>query len=534
MNKYLLYLKLFNADTIFLMIDKRWFLILLLAFSLMASAQIDEVKLDKLVQETLTTFDVPGISVGILKDDKIVYSRGHGVRSLTTNKPMDADTKVGVASNSKGFTCFALAMMVDAGKLNWNDKVRKHIPEFQLAEPWVSENFTVRDLVTHRSGMSLGAGDLMFFPEGSDFTTADVIDNVKYLEPESSFRSTFRYNNNMYIIAGEVLKRVSGMSWEVFIETKIMKPVGMINSKASYNRVTDKSNIIDAHTLADGEVVQIPHDWSPLANPAGGIVSNVGDMLTWAHFLMSDAVTKDGTRLLSEEQFHELWQLQTPLRVRANDAYESNFRGYGLGWFLTDVKGGYKQVYHTGGLLGTVTQFTMIPDLDLAIVVLTNQMVGSAFNTITNTIKDIYLGYEDRDWISRYGKKRKDYLKQIKKEKIEIFKQVEAAKKDNSLPKPGQIVGTYNDAWFGNIIISYNGKAYTIKSERSSQLVGELLPYDQTTYIAKWNNRSFDADVFVNFVFDETGKTIGATMKYITSITDFSFDFGDLELKRID
>lgn len=257
MNKYLLYLKLFNADTIFLMIDKRWFLILLLAFSLMASAQIDEVKLDKLVQETLTTFDVPGISVGILKDDKIVYSRGHGVRSLTTNKPMDADTKVGVASNSKGFTCFALAMMVDAGKLNWNDKVRKHIPEFQLAEPWVSENFTVRDLVTHRSGMSLGAGDLMFFPEGSDFTTADVIDNVKYLEPESSFRSTFRYNNNMYIIAGEVLKRVSGMSWEVFIETKIMKPVGMINSKASYNRVTDKSNIIDAHTLADGEVVQI-------------------------------------------------------------------------------------------------------------------------------------------------------------------------------------------------------------------------------------------------------------------------------------
>ena len=208
-------------------------------------------------------------------------------------------------------------------------------------------------------------------------------------------------------------------------------------------------NIIDAHTLADGEVVQIPHDWSPLANPAGGIVSNVGDMLTWAHFLMSDAVTKDGTRLLSEEQFHELWQLQTPLRVRANDAYESNFRGYGLGWFLTDVKGGHKQVYHTGGLLGTVTQFTMIPDLDLAIVVLTNQMVGSAFNTITNTIKDIYLGYEDRDWISRYGKKRKDYLKQIKKEKIEIFKQVEAAKKDNSLPKPGQIVGTYNDAWFG-------------------------------------------------------------------------------------
>lgn len=513
---------------------KRYFPLLIFLFSISISAQIDEAKLDRLIKETLTTFDVPGISVGILKDNQIIYSRGHGVRSLTTNKAMNAETKVGVASNSKGFTCFALAMMVDAGKLNWDDKVRQHIPEFQLAEPWVTENFTVRDLVTHRSGMALGAGDLMFFPEGSDFTTADVINNVKHLEPESSFRSTFRYNNNMYIIAGEVLKRVSGMSWEEFIETKIMKPVGMVNSKASYNRVTDRSNIIDAHTLADGKVVQIPHDWSPLANPAGGIVSNVRDMLTWAQFLMNDAVTVDGTRLLSKKQFHELWQLQTPLRVRANDTYDSNFRGYGLGWFLTDVKGGHKQVYHTGGLLGTVTQFTMIPDLDLAIVVLTNQMVGSAFNTITNTIKDSYLGYEDRDWISRYGKNRKDYLAQIESEKIEIFKQVEAAKKDKSLPKPNQIVGTYNDAWFGNFIISYDGNTYTIKSERSSQLVGELLPYDQTTYLAKWNNRSFDADVFVNFTFDETGKTTGATMKYITSITDFSFDFGDLEFKRID
>ena len=514
------------------MILKRLFTLVCFISVLSLSAQIEEAELDQLIQKTLTTFDVPGISVGILKDGKVVYAKGHGERSLTTKKKMNDNTLVGVASNSKGFTCFALAMMIDAGKLNWDDKVRQHIPEFQLHDAWVTENFTVRDLVTHRSGMGLGAGDLMFFPEGNDFDVNDVINNVKYLEPESSFRSQFAYNNNMFIIAGEVLKRVSGLSWEEFIETKIMKPVGMIKSKASYNRVTDKSNIIDAHTRAEGKVIQIPHDWSETANPAGGIVSNVNDMMTWAQFLMNDAVTKSGERLLSKREFHELWQLQTPLKVRANDSYDSNFKGYGLGWFLTDVKGGHKQVYHTGGLLGTVTQFTMIPDLDLAIVVLTNQMNGSAFNTITNTIKDSYLGYENRNWLENYGTRNSDYLKYNDSIKAGVYAKTSKIEYNAMLLKPNQIVGTYADDWFGDVIISHDGKTYSIKCKRSPAIFGELLPYNATTFVTKWNNRSFDADVFVQFTFNEKGEAVSATMKYIAPITDFSFDFHDLELKK--
>ena len=515
------------------MILKRLLVIFLLGVSYILSAQIETKTLDSLIKETLITFDVPGISVGIYKDGKVVYAKGHGVRSLTSKKAMNSETLVGVASNSKGFTCFALAMMVDAGKLNWDDPVRKHIPEFQLHDPWVTEHFTVRDLVTHRSGMGLGAGDLMFFPEGNDFTVQDVIHNVKHLEPETSFRSKFAYNNNMFIIAGEVLKRVSGLSWEEFIETKIMAPVGMKSSKASYNRITDKSNIIDAHTRAEGKVIQIPHDWSETANAAGGIVSNVHDMMTWAKFLMNDAVTESGERLLDSKLFHELWQLQTPLSVRKGDWYNSNFRGYGLGWFVTDVNGGYKQVYHTGGLIGTVTQFTMIPDLDLAIVVLTNQMNGSAFNTITNTIKDSYLGYEDRGWLKILGKRNADYLKYNDSLKAEVYAKVESMKGNVLLPKPEQINGTYTDNWFGDIVISHNGNSYKIECKRSPRLFGELLPYNATTFVAKWNDRSYDADVFVQFTFNEKGNAISATMKYIAPITDFSFDFHDLKLKKI-
>ncbi|MDB9755090.1 serine hydrolase [Winogradskyella sp.] len=511
---------------------KRLLIFLFTFGSIALNAQIEEKDLDKLIKETLTTFDVPGISVGIFKDGKVMYAKGHGVRSLTSKKEMNDNTLVGVASNSKGFTCFALAMMVEDGKLNWDDPVRKYIPEFQLQDPWVTEHFTVRDLVTHRSGMGLGAGDLMFFPEGNDFDVDAIINGVKYLEPESSFRSKFAYNNNMYIIAGEVLKRVSGLSWEDFIETKIMQPVGMKNSKASYNRVTDRSNIIDAHTRADGKVIQIPHDWSETANPAGGIVSNVHDMMTWAQFLMNDAVTASGERLLSKTEFHELWQLQTPLKVRANDSYDSNFKGYGLGWFLTDVKGGHKQVYHTGGLLGTVTQFTMIPDLDLAIVVLTNQMNGSAFNTITNTIKDSYLGYENRDWLENYGTRNTNYLKYNDSIKTAVYAKAEKAKSNTSLPQPEQIVGTYTDDWFGDIIISNAGKGYTIKCVRSPRLFGELVPYNATTFVTKWNDRSYDADVYMQFTFNEKGEAVSASMKYIAPITDFSFDFHDLELKK--
>ena len=515
------------------MFIKRLFTALFFVSAFILNAQIEEQQLDNLINETLTTFDVPGISVGIFKDGKVVYSKGHGVRSLTNKKVMTDETVVGVASNSKGFTCFALAMMVDAGKLNWDDKVRKHIPEFQLHDAWVTQEFTVRDLVTHRSGLGLGAGDLMFFPEGSDFDVNDVINNVKYLEPESSFRSEFKYNNNMFIIAGEVLKRVSGLSWEEFIETKIMKPVGMTSSKASYNRVTDKSNIIDAHTMAEGKVIQIPHDWSETANPAGGIVSNVTDMLTWAQFLMNDAVTENGERLLSAKQFYELWQLQTPLNVYPNDSYNSNFKGYGLGWFVADVKGGHKQVYHTGGLLGTVTQFTMIPDLDLGIVVLTNQMNGSAFNTITNTIKDAYLGYENRNWLEKYGQRNTDYIKYNDSIKAAVYNKIEKAKALKTLSKPEHIIGTYTDDWFGDVIISHDAKkGYTIKSKRSSRLYGELLPLNATTFVAKWNDRSYDADVYVQFTFNEKSEAVSATMKYIAPITDFSFDFHDLELKK--
>ena len=194
------------------------------------NAQVPDAKLDELVKNTLKTFDVPGMSVGVVKDGKLIYAKGFGIRSLNTKAAMDENTLVGIASNSKGFTATALAILADEGKLNWNDKVTKFIPEFRMYDPYVSQEVTIKDLITHRAGLGLGQGDLMFFPEGGNLTVNDIVHNVRYLKPANPFRTKLDYNNIMFIVAGEVIHRISGLSWVDFIEQRIMKPVGMSSS----------------------------------------------------------------------------------------------------------------------------------------------------------------------------------------------------------------------------------------------------------------------------------------------------------------
>ena len=513
---------------------KTKFSFLLILISFFAFSQVEEKKLDELIQNTLKTFDVPGISVGIVKDGKVIYSKGFGVRSLNTNQKMTDETLVGIASNSKGFTATALAILADEGKLNFDDKVSKYIPEFQMNDPYVSQNITIKDLITHRAGLGLGQGDLMFFPEGGNLTVNEIIHNVRYLKPENPFRTTLDYNNIMFIVAGEVIHRVSGLSWADFIEQKILKPVGMTSSFGSYNRAKAATvqNIIEAHAPVNGKAIAVPHDWNETANAAGGIISNIKDMTTWAEFLMNGFTTKDGKKLVSDKQIQQLWNLQISTPVALKNAYDTNFGGYGLGWFVTDVKG-HKQVYHTGGLIGTVTQFTLIPDMKLGIVVLTNQQSGAAFSTITNTIKDSYLGMPEKDWLKTYGDRMAKINADYEKGKKEVFAKSENFKKDkNCQIKNDQITGTYNDPWFGDVMITAEGKNLRLVSKNSPRLKGELLPYSPNVMIVKWDDRSYDADAFVNFALDENGKAIAIKLKPISDVTDFSFDFEDLDLQR--
>ena len=521
------------------------YIVAVLAIAVLQMASIESVnaqttpltsnQIDSLTQLVLKTFNVPGIAVGVVKDGKLIYAKGQGVANINTGKKVDENTLFGVASNSKAMTAAALGILVDEGKIKWDDKVTDYVPEFKMYDAYVTDAFTIRDLLTHRSGLGLGAGDLMMFPDGSDFTKKDIIHNLRYLKPVSAFRTKYDYDNNLYIVAGEVVSRASGKSWEDFVEQRIMRPLGMKATAASLYTLKDKTNSIRPHAPVDGKLQVLDIDWSESANAAGGIWSNITDWSKWVIAQMNHGKYGDSLqyKLFSDEVHEETWSAQTIINAKAVAPYNTHFAAYGLGWFLSDVKG-YKQVTHTGGLAGIVTQVVMFPELNLGILVFTNQQVGAAFNAISNTIKDSYLGISGFDWV----KIMHDRVAKGEAEAKQINEEVEKSIKTEQAKASGGFniapyLGTYKDTWFGEMTISNNnGKAW-LSSVRSPKLKGELFPYKGNTLIVRWTDRSMDADAFVMFTTDMDGKPSGMTMKAISPLTDFSFDFQDLDLKRI-
>jgi CubicO group peptidase (beta-lactamase class C family) len=489
---------------------------------------ISAKQIDSLTALVLKTFNVPGIAVGVVKNGKLIHSKGYGVSNLNTGKKVDENTLFGVASNSKAMTAAVLGQLVDEGKIKWDDRVTDYIPEFKMYDPYVTDAFTIRDLLTHRSGLGLGAGDLMMFPDGSNFTKKDIIHNIRYLKPVSAFRTK-------YIVAGEVAERVSGIKWEDLVEQKIMNPLGMQKSAASLYRLKDNSNAVRPHAPVNGKLQVLDIDWSESANAAGGIWSNVTDWSKWVIAQMNHGKYGAGldNKVFSSEVHEETWTPQTIIKTGTAAPYNTHFAAYGLGWFLSDVKG-YKQVTHTGGLAGMVTQVVMFPELQLGIIVFTNQQSGAAFNAISRTIQDSYLGVIGYDWV----KIMKDRVDKGEAEAKKIGEEVEKDMQAQLSKAGGQFnfqpyLGIYRDVWFGDIEISMkNGKAW-MDCKRSPKLSGEVLPYKGNSLIVRWTDRTLDADAYLMFTTDMDGKPSGLTMKAISPLTDFSFDFHDLDLKRV-
>lgn len=507
---------------------KQAFSLFLLVLTSGAFAQISEKQIDELVQKTLATFDVPGIAVAVVKDGKVVHSKGYGIRSVLTKEKVNENTLFGIASNSKAFTSAALGILVDEGKLNWDDKVVKFIPEFKMYNDYVTNEFTIRDLLTHRSGLGLGAGDLMIWPDENNFTTEDIIRNLQFLKPVSAFRTKYDYDNLLYIVAGEIVTRVSGKSWCDFIEMRILKPLEMNNTAAAFSRLKDTSNVIAPHVPTDGKLKAIKRYKGQVFDPAAGIYSSVNDLSKWVIMQLNDGKygSNNQNQLFSEAVHNEMWTAQTILPNRKATPYTSNFRNYGLGWQLTDING-HLQVSHTGGLDGIVTQVLMIPDLNLGIIVLTNQQSGAAFTAISNTIKDRYLKLPVFDHVANLSKDSHQKEDDADKITTEVWAQIVKNQKDKIKTDLKNYIGTFKDNWFGVIELTQkNGKFY-FQSERSKQLAGEIFFYKDQTFVVKWFNRSFLADAFLIFSDQHHIK-----MKAVSPLTDFSYDFQDLDFSR--
>lgn len=260
---------------------KQTLLLYIVLLSTNVFAQLSSKQIDSLVQNAMVKFNVAGVAVAIVKDGKVVHEKGYGVKSVTTKLPVDEHTNFQIASNSKAFTTAALSILIDEGKLNWKDKVRTYLPEFKMYNDYVTENFLIEDLLCHRSGLGLGAGDLMDFPDGTDFTIKDKLTIFQYFKPVSSFRTQFDYDNQLYVIAGELIARVSGMTWEKFIQSRILDPLQMTNSFSSQDAMKDKSNVATPHSTETGTIRTIGTFHDMINGAAGGIVSNVDDMCKW-------------------------------------------------------------------------------------------------------------------------------------------------------------------------------------------------------------------------------------------------------------
>lgn len=520
-------------------IPSHFFFAVLLLLSSVLSVQAQTItspEIDKLVERSMATFQVPGIAVAVVKDGKVVHMKGYGVNSLSTGEKTNEHTLFGVASNTKAFAAASLGLLVEEGKIKWDDKVVKYIPEFRLYNDYVTDEFTIRDLLTHRSGLGLGAGDLMIFPDGNDFTVDDLIRNMQYLKPVSAFRTKYDYDNLLYIIAGEVVARVTGNSWSDFTEKRILQPLGMTRSAASYDRLKDLRNTIDAHAVVEGKLKVIDRYNLPFGAAAGGMYTSVHDLSKWLLMLMNEGKYGEDLkqRLLTQQVIREQWTPQTIIPYNGSSPFNTHFRSYGLGWFLSDVKG-HKEVSHTGGLPGMVSQVTMLPELKLGIIVLTNQQNGQAFRSITNTIKQAYLGMEPNDWVAKLKQEEDEYIAEATAYTDNIWGDVnKVLKEKKSKVSFDNYVGTFEDKWFGRVEIYKQKNKLYFKSLRSPRLQGEMLYYKDNTFVVKWMDRSFEADAFVVFVPDRAGKLSGINMKAVSPLTDFSYDFHDLDFYRVE
>jgi CubicO group peptidase (beta-lactamase class C family) len=496
-----------------------------------ASAVSVPSDLDSYVATSMKTFDVPGLAVAIVKDGKIVLAKGYGVRKLDDPTPVDEFTMFGIGSNTKAFTTASLAGLIDAGKLAWDDPVYQRLPGFVMYDPYVSHEMTIRDLLTHRSGMGLGEGDLLFWPH-STYTRDEIIYKLRFMKPASSFRSHYAYDNLLYMTAGQIIPAVTGTSWDDYIRQHIFAPLGMNHSNVSNAEFQPGGNYAFPHSRVDGKLQVIHFEVLDNAGPAGSINSCAADMAKWVQLQLNRGKFVDrDRRLFSEERSKEMWSPQTILPI-GNYApplagLKPNFADYGLGWGLRDYHG-HKLVGHTGGVAGFVSRVMLVPDENLGVVVLTNAEEGGAFDSILYHVLDHYFGLPSTDWIAAF-KLVKDMGEKDAAEAMKKAESARAAGSKASLPLE-KYAGIYNDAWYGPITIRGENGGLVITFDHTPSMIGDLQHWQYDTFKAHWRDRTIE-DAFVTFSLKPDGNIESAKMAAVSPLADFSFDYQDLLLK---
>ena len=496
--------------------------------------------LDAIVESTRETFDVPGIAVAIVKDGEVVLQRGWGVRELGGDAPVTADTRFAIASLTKAFTSASLSILADEGKLSLDDRVIDHLPWFRMSDPVVTHEMRLRDLLTHRSGLALGAGDLLFWPATSHETTR-IVERLRHVPLATSFRSEYAYDNVLYAVAQLVIEKVSGQRYGEFVHDRIFVPVGMDDTTINADGLPRGADVATGHAKADFRDLRPvgPMTWSN-NQAAGGIYSSAIDMAKWMRVQLAGGLLPGthGTgipdRLFSVERHRAMWELVTPIRIPAAPAVPQlapqlpQFAGYGEGWSIGEYRG-RKLVSHTGGWPGMVSRITLVPRENLGVIVLTNAEVGAAFNAVTYEVLDHYLQAPEHDWVAAYAASVAKAAADADEKWRKHVAARDAARRP-TLP-PAGYAGTSTDPWYGDVVVAHDEGRLRMRFAHTPSLVGTLEPWQGDTFLVRWDDRALNADAFASFALTPDATVRELRMEAVSSLTDFSFDFHHLRLQ---
>jgi CubicO group peptidase (beta-lactamase class C family) len=471
---------------------------LVIATSAQAQQKDPATAFDAYTAQAFKDWGAVGLAVAVVKDGKVVFAKGYGVRELGKPATVDTNTRFSIGSTTKAMTAAALGMLVDDGKVRWDDPVTKHLPWFQLSDPYATREITVRDLLTHRGG--LGNADFLWYQ--SDNTPEDVLRLIRYARPAYSFRSGWIYQNVMYAVAGALVGAASGMSWEDFIRTRIFAPLDMRASVPTLAGTVGQPNVAAPHDKVKGTVQVIENASVDQVNAAGSVWSSVADMAKWMRFMI-DSGRIDGKALLKPGTWNELL---TPGYALPNGFYPSaqltkpKFNTYALGWFQHDYVG-RRLNYHTGSIDGMVAIIGIIPEERFGVYVLGNLDHVEVRHALLYKAIDTWLGTGTRDWSTDL----RVIYNRLAAEGDSAQVRMEARRIKNtkaSLPLE-QYAGTYVDSLYGKAVVTYESGALRLRT--SSKQAGNMAHWQYDTFRVTWD-AAWRGGPTVTFVLGADGR----------------------------
>lgn len=499
---------------------KNFFIILILVFfglstTLQAQKKINTKKLDQQLQKSFQDFELNGLSVLILKDGELIFDKNYGTRDL--KNPITSNSLYNIASVTKAFTGACMAKLVYEGKIKWSDLVIDYLPNFKLADPYITTHLTIADLLTHRSGMGTFYGDLLWYE--TERSNEDILQRMQYLPVTNRFRDQFGYQNNMYIVAAEILKKVTGQDWETYVTKNILSPLGMINTRTEGNKLTKGQEL--AHPIINNKVVDItmkrPH-------AAASLFTSTSELSHWAEMLLNNGVYK-GDTILNPAIVRDMMAGRTIRPVSGlKKMAGANFNTYALGWSVWDYHG-TRIIEHGGGMPGYISNLTLIPEYNMAFIILTNTLSSFPSALEYHLLAEL-MNDKSTDWLSLFeGFNTEDKANEKAEEEKRLASKIEGT---NPRLELRNYVGTYEDKMYGKAEITLvDKKLHLVFVPAKHIFYSDMEHWNFDTFKIKFADE-FLPTGYISFDFDSWNKIKGFKIDLKSS----DFHFFNLDFKK--